>query len=98
MPVDSMKALKRKRSAILRIAEQHGACNVRVFGSIASGEAGPTSDIDFLVDVKPVHSPWLPAGLVADLQQLLGSDVHVLTERALHWYIRDRVLEEAVAL
>lgn len=98
MPVDKMKILKRKRLAILCIAERHGAYNVRVFGSVARGEAGSASDIDFLVDVKPVHSAWFPAGLVADLQQLLDSDVDVLTKDALHWYIRDRVLQEAVPL
>ncbi len=98
MAIDKMRILKRKRAAILRIAEQHGAYNIRVFGSVVRGEAGPTSDIDFLVDVKPVHSSWFPSGLVADLQQLLDSDVDVLTENALHWYIRDRVLKEAVQL
>ena len=98
MPANRMQLLKRRRAAILRIAEQHGAYNVRVFGSVARGEATATSDIDFLVDVKPVHSSWFPAGLVADLQQLLDTDVDVLTEHALHWYIRDRVLQEAVPL
>ncbi len=98
MSVDRMKVLKRQRSAILRIAEQHGAYNVRVFGSVARGDAGGTSDIDFLVDVKPVHSAWFPAGLVVDLEQLLGSDVDVLTENALHWYIRDQVMKEAMPL
>jgi uncharacterized protein len=98
MSVDRMKALKRKRLAILRIAEQHGAYNVRVFGSVVRGDAGATSDIDFLVDVKPVHSSWFPAGLVVDLEQLLGSDVDVLTESALHWYIRDQVIKEAMPL
>ena len=98
MSVDRMKVLKRQRLAILRIAEHHGAYNVRVFGSVARGDAGVTSDIDLLVDVKPVHSSWFPAGLVADLEQLLGSDVDVLTENALHWYIRDQVMKEAMSL
>jgi predicted nucleotidyltransferase len=87
-----------KRQHILRTAARHGARNVRLFGSAARGEANSDSDIDFLVDVGPVHSPWFPAGLVVDLEELLGCDVDVVTEEALHWYIRDRVLAEAVPL
>jgi len=85
-----------KRQDILQIAAQHGATNVRVFGSVVRGEAGPSSDIDFLVDVGPGRSAFFPAGLLADLEDLLGCKVDVLTENGLHWYIRDRVLQEAV--
>jgi predicted nucleotidyltransferase len=90
--------LEDKRQDILRIAAQHGATNVRVFGSVVRGEAGPQSDIDFLVDVGPGRSAFFPAGLLADLEDLLGCRVDVLTENGLHWYIRDRVLKEARSL
>ena len=62
------------------------------------GEAGPDGDVDLLVKVGPVHSSWFPAGLIADLENLSGRKVDVVTEAALHWYIRDRVLQEAVPL
>ena len=87
--------LKVKREQILQIAAKHGARNVRVFGSVAHGEAGPQSDVDLLVDVGPDPSPFFPGGLLADLEELLGRRVDVLTENALHWYIRDRILREA---
>jgi predicted nucleotidyltransferase len=87
-----------KREEILRIAAQHGATNVRVFGSVARGEAGADSDVDFLVDVGPGRSAFFPAGLLADLEDALGCKVDVLTENSLHWYIRDRVLKEAQPL
>ncbi|MGH2588489.1 MAG: nucleotidyltransferase family protein [Dehalococcoidia bacterium] len=90
--------LRERRAAILQIAAAHGAHNVRVFGSVARGEAGPDSDIDLLVEVGPEHSSWFPAGLIIDLGQMLGRKVDVLTEGGLHWYIRDRVLKEAVPL
>lgn len=90
--------LQEKRQDILRVAERHGAYNVRVFGSAARGEANPESDVDFLVEVGPVHSSWFPAGLMTDLEDLLGRKVDVVTQEALHWYIRDRVLKEAVPL
>lgn len=90
--------IRAKRREILRIAAEHGARNVRVFGSAARGESGPDSDVDFLVAVQSEHSPWFPASLIVDLEQLLGCDVDVVTEEALHWYIHDRVLQEAVPL
>ena len=96
--MDGEDLIRAKRDDILRLAARHGATNVRVFGSVARGEAGPESDLDLLVDVGPVHSPWFPAGLMADLELLLGRKVDVVTERALHWYIRDRVLREALPL
>jgi predicted nucleotidyltransferase len=90
--------LREKREQILEIATRHGAYNVRVFGSAAKGTAGPDSDLDLLVDVQSQHSSWFPAGLILDLEALLGREVDVVTEEALHWYIRDQVLAEAVPL
>ena len=90
--------LREKRQEIERIAAEHGARNIRVFGSVARGEAGPDSDIDLLVQVGPITSSWFPAGLILDLEDLLGCRVEVVTERALNPDIRDRVLEEAVPL
>jgi uncharacterized protein len=87
--------LKTRRGQILEIARKHGAHNLRVFGSVARGEGNEESDIDFLVEVGPAHSAWFPAGLVADLEELLGVPVDVVTEDGLHWYIKERVLEEA---
>ena len=90
--------LREKRREILEIAAKHGAYNVRIFGSVARGEAGPDSDVDFLVDAGPETSSWFPAGLIIDLEELMGREVDVVTEGALHWYIKDQVLQEAVPL
>ena len=87
--------LRTKREQILEIAKKHGAYNIRVFGSLARGEGNEDSDVDFLVEVGPTHSPWLPAGLVADLEDLLVIPVDVVTSDGLHWFIKERVLEEA---
>jgi len=96
--VDLSDLLQERRDQILQIAARHGAYNVRVFGSAAKGTAGPDSDLDLLVDVRPAHSAWFPAGLILDLEALLERKVDVVTEDALHWYIRDRVISEAVPL
>jgi predicted nucleotidyltransferase len=90
--------LKEKRREILEIAAKHGAYNVRVFGSVARGEEGPESDVDFLIDAGPHRTPFFPGGLLMDLEELLGRKVHVVTEKAVHWYIRERVLKEAKPL
>lgn len=91
-------SIQEKRNAIIRIAERHGAFNIRVFGSVARGEDHPASDIDLLVEVGPEHSPFFPGGLIADLEDLLGRKVDIVTENGLHWYIKDRVLKEAIPL
>ncbi len=92
------KILKDKRNDILKIAEKHGAYNIRVFGSQARGDTRPDSDIDFLVEVGDNHSPFFPGGLLVDLEDLLGRKVDIITEDALHWYIKDKVIKEAVPL
>ena len=87
-----------RREEILRICALHGARNVRVFGSMARGDAGPQSDVDLLIEVGAETSPWFPGGLVAELEELLGRRVQVVTERGLDDMLRDRVLDEAVPL
>jgi predicted nucleotidyltransferase len=87
-----------RREEILRLAEQRGACNLRVFGSVARGEAKEGSDLDLLVEWEPNRSLLDHAGLVQDLQDLLGMKVHVGTEKSLHWYVRDRILRQATPL
>jgi uncharacterized protein len=96
--MSASEILRAKREAIQRIAAEHGARNLRVFGSVARGEDGPESDIDILIDVSPPTSSWFPAGLILDLEDLLGRRVDVVTEKSLSPYLRDRVLQEAVPL
>jgi predicted nucleotidyltransferase len=90
--------LYEKRDEIRNIAARHGAYNIRIFGSVVRGEAGPDSDLDFLIDVGPTTSSWFPAGLILDLQEILGRPVEIVTEKALNPYIREHVLREAVPL
>jgi uncharacterized protein len=87
-----------KRAEILRLAELHGCRNVRVFGSVASGENRPGSDVDFLVDLEKGRGLLDLGGLLSDLQGLLGVEVDVVESGCIHPYIRDRVLAEALPL
>ena len=84
-----------KREEILRIAAQHGASNVRLFGTAARGEATEASDLDFLVEMEPERSLLDLAALRNDLMDLLGRDVDVVTEDSLYWLLRRKILREA---
>ncbi|MGL4501318.1 nucleotidyltransferase family protein [Oscillatoria sp. HE19RPO] len=91
--------LQQRRDEILAIAQQHGAFNVRIFGSVARGEEREDSDIDFLIDYDLAKiSSWFPVGLIQDLEQLLNRKVDVVTAKSLHYFIRDKVIAEAIEL
>jgi len=88
--------LKEKRERILRLCAEHGARSVRVFGSVARGQADQESDVDFLVELDPGRTLLDLGGLQQELEGLLGRRVDVVTVRGLKARIRDRVLREAV--
>ncbi|HSW46093.1 MAG TPA: nucleotidyltransferase family protein [Phycisphaerae bacterium] len=90
--------LKSKRHEITTLAGRHGAGNVRVFGSVARGQADAGSEVDFVVELEEGRSLLDLGGLLMDLQELLGRPVDVVSERGLRSRIRDRVLREAVPL
>jgi uncharacterized protein len=86
------------REEILRIAAKYGAYNIRVFGSVARGEAKPDSDIDFLVELESKRSLFDYISLIQDLEKLLNRKVDVAEPDHLHDLIREKVLKEAVIL
>jgi predicted nucleotidyltransferase len=93
-----IEELRTRGNEILRVATRHGARNVRVFGSVAQGEADDRSDVDFLVEMEKGRSLLDLGGLLMDLQEMLGKQVDVVTEKGLKARIRERVLREAVPL
>jgi predicted nucleotidyltransferase len=90
--------LKERRNEILRIAQAHGASNIRVFGSVARGEEGPDSDLDLLVEMRPESSLLDLISLWQDLEDLLGHKVDVITEGGISPYLREHIHAEAVPL
>ena len=90
--------LKARRDQILNLCAKYGASNVRVFGSVARGEANESSDIDLIVDFDPERSLLDHAALWLELQELVGVKVDVVSSRGLKPRIRERVLQEAVPL
>jgi predicted nucleotidyltransferase len=90
--------IQEKREEILAIAQQHGAFNVRIFGSVARGEEREDSDIDFLVDMEGDRSLLDRIGLIQDLEDLLGRKVDVATVKGLRDYFRERIINQAIPL
>lgn len=89
---------REKKAEILNLAGMHGCRNIRVFGSVATGENRPDSDVDILVDLDSGRTIFDLAGFLGDLRDLLGIEVDVVESRSIHPYIRNRVLAESVEL
>ena len=94
----TLATLRERRGEILEIGRQHGIRMIRVFGSVSRGDSTPTSDVDLLVDLEQGRSLLDLGGFVADVQDLLGCRVDVVSARGLRERFRDRVLQHAVAL
>lgn len=86
------------RQEILNLATQRGVKNVRVFGSMSRDDAGPDSDVDLLVELEEGRSGLALGGFLMDVSDLLGREVDVVTEKALHPKIRLKVMREAQRL
>lgn len=94
----SLGELRGCRDAILEIARRHGVLDIRVFGSVARGDADSDSDVDLLVELEPGRSLFDLGGLLMDLRDFVGGPVDVVTPAALQERVRTRVMHEAVPL
>lgn len=90
--------LKQRRSEIFKIAEHYGVHNIRLFGSVGKEMEQPDSDVDLLVDLETGRTLLDLGGMAYDLQQLLGRKIDIVTEKGLHWYIKEAILNEAEPL
>jgi uncharacterized protein len=97
MTLDNLTPATKEKIKV--IAAQHGAFKVRVFGSVARGQADQNSDLDLLVDYDiDKISPWFPVRLIRDLEKFLGIKVDVVTPEGLKPRIHDEVLKESLTL
>jgi len=89
-------AIRQRRDKIVQLADKYGAKNIRIFGSFARGDNNSESDADFLVNME--GSLLRRIAFMQDLEDLLGRKVDVVTEKSVHWYVRERIMKEAVPL
>ena len=88
----------KRRDEIIAIARRYGASDIRIFGSLARGDATETSDLDLVVRLEPGRSLLDQGGLLMDLRDLLGIKVDVVSEGALTGRFGQIVRREAVPL
>lgn len=93
-----LERIQQQKNNILAIARQHGLTHLRIFGSVVRGEETPQSDIDLLVDLEPGRSMFDLGGALIKLQELLSRKVDIVTERGLHWYLKEKIIQESVSL
>lgn len=98
MPAPAMDLLRQRRDEIESVARAHGASRIRVFGSVARGDASPSSDLDLLVDLDEGRGLFDLGALLMDLRDLLGCDVDVATESSLRPRVAERALVDAIDL
>jgi len=87
-----------RRDEIIAVARRYGASNIRIFGSVARGDATAESDVDLVVRFDPGRTLLDHAGLLGDLRDLLGVKVDVVDEDGMRPRFRANVLREALAL
>ncbi|MCK6555287.1 nucleotidyltransferase family protein [Candidatus Binatia bacterium] len=94
----TLEDLRARREAILEIAQRYGARDVRVFGSVARGDVGESSDVDLIVRFDSGRSLFDHGGLIMDLRDLLGVEVDVISEGGMRDRFRKHVMKEAILL
>lgn len=92
------KIIRSNRKEILKIAKSYGAKSLKVFGSCARGEDNTDSDIDLLIELEGGRSLLDIVAIKHEIESLTQRKVDVVTEKGIHWYIKDRILDEAVTL
>lgn len=98
-PTPTLALLRARREEILALAERYGAYNLRVFGSVARGEASPDSDVDLLVNFREGTSLFELSGFWQDLQELLGVGVDIVEDHTgLRERFRRRIIKDATPL
>ena len=96
--MSEFQEIQQKKKEILLVAQQHGIVNIRIFGSVARGDDNLQSDVDLLVDLEQGRTLFDLGGALIKLQDLLGRKVDIVTERRLHWYLKEKIMKEAKPL
>ena len=96
--MDHLELLRKNAQKIIDIGKHHGALNLRIFGSVARGDYDIKSDFDFMYSKGENRTPWFPGGFKVDLEELLGTKVDVVSDKALKDRLKQQILTEAIPL
>ncbi|MBI4357112.1 MAG: nucleotidyltransferase family protein [Gammaproteobacteria bacterium] len=90
--------IEANREVILELAKKHGAHHVRVYGSMAKNEETENSDLDLIVEFDDDRTLFDWIDLTCELEDRIKKKVDITTDQTIHWYIRDKVIKEAIPL
>ncbi len=90
--------LRRSAGQVRKLVAEAGGSRVRVFGSVATGEDGPDSDVDLLFTMGQPLSLMELGRLEQRLAEAIGAPVDLVPDATLRPDLRERVLAEAVVL
>jgi predicted nucleotidyltransferase len=90
--------LSKNREKIITISSKHKASNIRVFGSVARQDENENSDIDFLVTFDSKSTLFDKIELIEDLENLLNRKVDIVSDKAIHKYLKEKIISEAKML
>lgn len=96
--IRSLKEILSHRNEIISIAKSHGADNIRIFGSFVRGEQTEDSDLDILADIDASRNLLDQVALIRELEDFLQIKIDIVEPECLHWYIKDKILHEAIPL
>lgn len=95
--VDASSRLGYDPARLVELCRRHRIRRLAFFGSVLRDDFGPSSDVDVLVEFEPGQTPGLGiADIEGELSALFGGRrVDLVTEKSLHWLIRERVRSSA---
>ena len=96
--IENLSDIQALREEIIAVAKDHGAHNIRIFGSFVRGEQKKESDLDLLADIDPDKSLIDQAALIRELEELLHIKVDLVEPDCLHWFIKENIMQEAIPL
>lgn len=96
--MSGLENIRQHRAQIVALAARHGAGQLRAFGSVVRNEDRPDSDVDFLVTMQPGRDLLDLVALAQELEELLQQKTDVVSDEEISPYLRDRILQEAVAI
>jgi predicted nucleotidyltransferase len=96
--MNTFEFLSKNRENIITISSKHKASNIRVFGSVARKDENETSDVDFLVTFDSKSTLFDKIELIEDLENLLNRKVDIVSDKAIHKYLKEKIISEAKML